>query len=119
MTKRLDRSLVAETALLAAAALLYTGTMARSIAVGDAGELALAASVVGIPHPPGYPLYTLLARLAFVVPLEPVALRFNLLSVACAIGALFVHLRLGAALGLSLAPRLAATALIAGSYTFW
>jgi Protein of unknown function (DUF2723) len=119
MTKRLDRSLVAETALLAAATLLYTGTMARSIAVGDAGELALAASVVGIPHPPGYPLYTLLARLAFVVPLEPVALRFNLLSVACAIGALFVHLRLGAALGLSLVPRLAATALLAGSYTFW
>jgi hypothetical protein len=119
MTKRQGRSLAAEAGLLAAAAMLYTRTMARSIAVGDAGELALAGSVVGIPHPPGYPLYTLLARLAFLVPLEPVALRFNLFSVACALGALFVHLRLGAALGLSLVSRIAATALLAGSYTFW
>jgi len=112
-------SIVAEALLLAGVVALYAGTMARSIAVGDAGELALAASAVGIPHPPGYPLYTLLGRLAYLFPIEPVALRFNALSIACAIAALFLHLRLGAAVGLALAPRLAATALFAGSYTFW
>ncbi|MFN0152449.1 MAG: protein O-mannosyl-transferase family [bacterium] len=119
MTRRDAGTAVAEALFLAGVAALYAGTMARSIAVGDAGELALAASVVGVPHPPGYPLYTLLGRLAYLFPIQPVALRFNYLSVACALAALFLHLRIGAALGLPLAPRLAATALLAGSYTLW
>lgn len=109
----------AEGALLAAAAWLYLGTMAPSIAVGDAGELALAAHSVGIPHPPGYPLYTLLGRLASLLPFQPPAVRLNGLSVACALAALALHLAIGARLGLSLPPRLAATALLAGSATLW
>ncbi len=42
-----------------AAAGLYACTAARTIFVGDSAELAGAAACFGVPHPPGYPLYTL------------------------------------------------------------
>jgi hypothetical protein len=113
------RARLAEGVLLAAAGALYVSTMSRSIAVGDAGELALAAHAVGVPHPPGYPLYTLLGRLALLVPVGSPAARLNGLSVACAVGALALHLALGARLGLGAAPRLAATSLLAGSASLW
>jgi hypothetical protein len=120
LTRESIGSAAAEAALLAAAVVLYARTMSPSIAVGDAGELALAAHVVGIPHPPGYPLYTLAARLATVLlPLRTVALALNHFSILCAAGALLLHLRIGRRAGLSLGSRLAATALLAGSATFW
>ncbi len=115
----LPRARLAEGALLAAAGALYLATMSPSIAVGDAGELALAAHAVGVAHPPGYPLYTLLGRLALLVPAGSPAARLNALSVACAVAALALHLAIGARLGLGLAPRLAATALLAGSTALW
>src|SRR5439155_9139405 len=39
-----------------------------------------AARVLGVPHPPGYPLYTMLGHLAGLLPLGSPALRVNLLS---------------------------------------
>lgn len=42
---------------------LYALTAARSIFTGDSAELAAAAACFGVPHPPGYPLYTLLTSL--------------------------------------------------------
>lgn len=41
----------------------YYATACRHILIGDTGELALAAATLGIAHPPGYPLFTLLGRL--------------------------------------------------------
>ncbi len=38
----------------------YGMTACRDIAAGDSPELAAAAAVFGVPHPPGYPLYILL-----------------------------------------------------------
>lgn len=45
--------------------LLYQVT---GIYVGDSGDLVTAAAVHGVPHPPGYPLYTLLGFLATKLP---------------------------------------------------
>ena len=45
------------------ALVLYALTAARSIFTGDSAELAAAAACFGVPHPPGYPLYTLLTSL--------------------------------------------------------
>jgi hypothetical protein len=39
-----------------------------------------ASAVLGLPHPPGYPLFTLLGRLALLVPVGSPAFRLNLLS---------------------------------------
>lgn len=47
---------------------------------GDGPELTTAAVILGIPHPPGYPLYTLLGKLASLVPLGSIPWRLNLLS---------------------------------------
>ena len=46
----------------------------------DGGELITAAVTLGIPHPPGYPTYTLLGKLISWLPLRTVAYRFNLFS---------------------------------------
>ena len=40
---------------------VYFCSLGPSIGLEDAGELATAADVLGVPHPPGYPLWTLLS----------------------------------------------------------
>jgi len=42
---------------------IYSFALSPGITTGDAGELTSASMVMGIPHPPGYPLWTLLARI--------------------------------------------------------
>jgi hypothetical protein len=46
----------------------------------DSGETVAAAHALGICHSPGYPLYSLMGRLALFVPLGTPAFRLNLLS---------------------------------------
>lgn len=40
---------------------VYLYTLAPSVTLEDSGELSVAADYLGVPHPPGYPLWTLLA----------------------------------------------------------
>ena len=49
----------------------------------DGGELIAAATTLGVPHPPGYPTYTLLGHLISLIPLGTLPFRFNLLSALC------------------------------------
>ncbi len=53
----------------------------------DGGDLITAARTLGIPHPTGYPTYTLLAWLFSQMPIGPIAYRVNLLSAVCAAAA--------------------------------
>lgn len=53
----------------------------------DGGELMSAAITLGIPHPPGYPLYVLLGKLVSMIPAGSIAFRFHLLSAFAAAGA--------------------------------
>ena len=85
--------------VFALAFVVYALLTSRDLAWVDSVEFTLAGASLGIPHPPGYPLYTLLVRLAGAAALGP-ALAANLLSAlagaaACGVGAL-----LGAQLGL-------------------
>ena len=43
---------------------LYLSTLCPSIAGGDSGELVAEGCQLGTPHPPGYPLYTVVVFLA-------------------------------------------------------
>jgi hypothetical protein len=62
-------------------AALYIATLRPSIAGGDSGELTVAALTGGVPHPSGYPLFALLARLFAGLPLgHSPAWRVNLLA---------------------------------------
>ncbi|HLG93332.1 MAG TPA: DUF2723 domain-containing protein, partial [candidate division Zixibacteria bacterium] len=42
---------------------VYGATLARTVGFIDSGELAWVSATLGIPHPTGYPLYTLLTHL--------------------------------------------------------
>ncbi|MBQ7251727.1 MAG: DUF2723 domain-containing protein, partial [Kiritimatiellae bacterium] len=39
---------------------VYTFTLAPTVTLEDSGELAVASDFLGVPHPPGYPIWTLL-----------------------------------------------------------
>src|SRR5216110_277923 len=47
---------------------LYVATLAPSTAMWDASEYITAAYTLGIPHPPGNPLFVLLGRVASLMP---------------------------------------------------
>ncbi len=59
---------------------LYIFTLAPTVGPVDSGELTLAAYSFGVAHPPGFPLYTLLAHLATLLPFSSIAVRVNLAS---------------------------------------
>jgi transmembrane protein TMEM260 (protein O-mannosyltransferase) len=84
-------------AALAVAGLVLAGyvlTLAPTVTFWDAGELIAAARTVGIPHPPGTPLFVLIAHAwAMLVPVGEYAVRTNLLSaLLSALGAGFFFL---------------------------
>ncbi len=61
----------------------YGLRVAPGLTAGDSGELIVAASQLSVAHPPGFPLYVLLGKLASLVPVGGLALRLNLLSALC------------------------------------
>src|ERR1700686_2045099 len=63
-----------------AALFLYSWTLAPTVTLTDSGELILVAYGLGVAHPPGVPLWIILAHLASLVPLGNVALRINFSS---------------------------------------
>lgn len=93
----LDRTTYSVAALLAGLAfLLYYLTAARDIVVGDTPEFITAAAILGVPHPPGYPLFTMLGHLFSLLPLGPIPFRVNLVSVTCGaltVGVIFLTAR--------------------------
>ncbi|XP_064427165.1 protein O-mannosyl-transferase TMEM260 isoform X4 [Mirounga angustirostris] len=67
-------------AVFAGVAAVFTLTLPPSVPGGDSGELITAAHELGVAHPPGYPLFTLVAKLAITLfPFGSVAYRVNLL----------------------------------------
>src|SRR3712207_1999889 len=68
---------------------LYLVTLAPSAALWDAGEYVGAAYTLGIPHPPGNPLFVLIGRVVSLLPIAPnVPMRLNVLTaIATAIAA--------------------------------
>ncbi len=82
-------------AVFVVAMLLYTVTLAPTVTLVDSGELILAASGLGVAHPPGFPLWVMLAHLASLLPFGNIAARINFSSalfaaLACAMLTLVV-----------------------------
>jgi len=77
--------------------LLYLRTLAPSVATlfDDSLEFHVVIPLLGVPHPPGYPLYTLLGKLwILLIPLRDPAWRLNLLSALAASLSLYLLYRL-------------------------
>src|SRR6266699_1583090 len=63
-----------------AALILYSWTLAPTVTLTDSGELIVVAQGIGVAHPPGFPLWVILAHLASLVPLGNIAVRINFSS---------------------------------------
>lgn len=71
------------TSIIAFAIVLYH--ICPAVYYWDSAELAVASYVLGIPHPPGFPLYVVIGRLFTLLPFGDIGFRLNLFSaVACA-----------------------------------
>jgi hypothetical protein len=70
---------------------LYLMTLAPTVTFEDSGELIAAAYLLGVPHEPGYPLFTMLGHLFSYLPFGNIAFRINLMSAFfSSLGAVFV-----------------------------
>ncbi len=68
---------------------LYILTTARDVLPADSGEFQIVAPLLGVAHPPGYPLYTLAGRLfTWLIPLGTAAYRLNVMSAFLGAGTL-------------------------------
>ncbi len=112
-------------AIFVAALALYTLTLQGDVQPADSGEFQIAAFTLGIPHPPGYPLFTMLAWLFAQAPIASPFARMSFLSVvASAVALVFI-----AASVLQMAPQptknthrlvaFAAVLTMLGATTFW
>src|SRR6478752_1455462 len=72
--------LVCAGAVFLVALVVYSWTLAPTVTLTDSGELIVAAYGLGVAHPPGTPLWVMLAHLASLVPVGNVAVRINFSS---------------------------------------
>ena len=72
---------------------VYVQTLSPTVAwvnLGeDSGDLLAASATLGIPHPTGYPLFTLLGRTASLIPVGAVAFRINLIAALAGAASVF------------------------------
>lgn len=98
----------------------YLFTLAPTIFFGDSGEFATASYHLGIVHPPGYPLYTLLGKLfMIIVPFGDMAYRMNIMSAFFASAAAVVCYLIMRTLGAGKTTSAMVIPLTAFSMTFW
>jgi len=78
---------------------LYTAPPA-STGYADSSELITASYILGIPHPPGYPLYVLVGKLFSFFPVGEIAFRYAIMSsMLGAFAVTFIYLALVKILG--------------------
>src|SRR5215470_19485881 len=66
------------------ALVLYLVTLSPSTAMWDTSEYIAAAYTLGLPHPPGNPLFVILGRVFSILPIATtVAIRINILAAIC------------------------------------
>ena len=99
---------------------VYLRTLCPTVFVDGTGENIVSACTLGVPHPPGFPLFCLLAKaFSLLLPVGSAAYSINLFAAvlgAVAAGGLYLLL---SAVGLRTLPAVAAALAFAFSATFW
>ncbi|MBN1399913.1 MAG: DUF2723 domain-containing protein [Anaerolineae bacterium] len=98
---------------------LYVFTLSPTLLPADAGEFQLVAGVLGVAHPPGYALYTMVGRLFSLLPIGDVAYRLNLFGAVCAALTLAVLSRTVRQATGSAGAAVVSAGLLGLSSTFW
>ncbi|HWN80708.1 MAG TPA: DUF2723 domain-containing protein, partial [Candidatus Udaeobacter sp.] len=78
--RRLSAVLIGAIAASVISFIVYLYVMGETTPFWDSGEFIATSWILGIPHPPGTPLYVLLGRVACLFPFGTVAERVNGLS---------------------------------------
>ena len=74
------KKLILPLLVLILSGLIYLLTLSPTVSWIDSGELSVVCYTLGIAHPTGYPLYTLIGRVFSLIPIGTLIFRFNLLS---------------------------------------
>ncbi len=99
---------------------LYVATLLPDVLPADAGEFQLVAETAGIAHPPGYPLYTMLAWLFTRMPVGlSAAWRVNVFSAVTAAATLSLVFSTAHKLTDSFLSGLVAVLTLGSATTFW
>lgn len=101
------------------ALLVYGYTLAPTVTGEDSGELIGAAWTLGVPHPPGYPVWTLLAHAFTWIPFGSVGWRVNLLSAVCAAATVSLLVLIGSTVTRHRLASFTAAMIFAFSRIFW
>lgn len=73
--------------------LAYIRTITPTVPFWDSGEFIATSYILGLPHPPGNPVYTMLGRMMTFLPFETIAWRVNFMSsLASALTCFFTYL---------------------------
>ncbi len=72
---------------------VYVRTLTPTVPFWDSGEFIATSYILGLPHPPGNPVYTMLGRMMSLIPIGSVAWKVNFMSaLASALAAFFTFL---------------------------
>ena len=117
--ERVSPESVAAIASSLIAAIVYLRTMLPGVSFGDWAESELLLSRLGILHPTGYPLYSLVGKAFSLIPIASVAWRANALSATAAAATVGVAVLIAVRLGVRPAIAMAAALSLAFTGTLW
>jgi 4-amino-4-deoxy-L-arabinose transferase-like glycosyltransferase len=116
---RVSTADLAAAAAFMVALVVYVRTLLPGVSFGDWAEAEMVPARLGILHPTGYPLYSLLGTLFSLIPVGSVAYRANLLSAVAAAGAVAMVVLIAVRLGVRPVIAFAAALAFAFTGTIW
>ncbi len=98
---------------------IYYITLTPGLSPEDSGEIATAVYSLGIPHPPGYPLYIIASKLFTFIPFKTIIFRTNLFSLFSAILCCLVLIKIIYKISSNFYVALVSGFILGFSRTFW